>query len=402
MRLILRVTDGPHRGKEFTFEGHDTFLVGRVNDAHLQLSFDDPYFSRRHFVLEVNPPRCRLMDLKSRNGVHINGVRVEVAEIKDGDEIRAGHTVFKVSVEPDDPERQMTLGLDETSPPAALAAPRPPSDPLVWGYEIIKELGRGALGVVYQARRVSDGLMAAVKTIRALPSTPRRHVERFLREAIVLQSLRHANVVGFHEARQLGDVIYLSMELVQGTDLSKALAATGPMPVRLSVRIMCQILAGLHHAHQQGFVHRDIKPSNILVPSGAGRKTAKLADFGLARAYESSGMSGVTLQGDVGGTTNYMAPEQVTHFRDVRPAADQYSAAATLYTLLTGQYVHDLPRGSPLQLIHITTEDVVPIRSRRADIPEGLAAAVHRALRREPGERYPDVLAFRKELKAWA
>ena len=82
MKIILSVTDGPHKGKEFTFDGHDTFLVGRVKDAHLQLSYDDPYFSRRHFVLEVNPPRCRLMDFKSRNGTHVNGERVSIAEIK--------------------------------------------------------------------------------------------------------------------------------------------------------------------------------------------------------------------------------------------------------------------------------------------------------------------------------
>ncbi len=136
MKLILRVTDGPHRGKEFTFEGHDTFLVGRVNDAHLQLSFDDPYFSRRHFVLEVNPPRCRLMDLKSRNGVQVNGQRVEVADLKDGDEIKAGHTVFKVTVPGDTvrratPDPQMTVAPSDVQP--ALA-----TDPEIPGYEIVK------------------------------------------------------------------------------------------------------------------------------------------------------------------------------------------------------------------------------------------------------------------------
>lgn len=90
MKILLSVTAGPHQGKEFTFEGHDTFLVGRVKDAHLQLSYDDPYFSRRHFVLEVNPPRCRLMNFKSRNGTYVNGEKVSVTDIKDGDVIKAG------------------------------------------------------------------------------------------------------------------------------------------------------------------------------------------------------------------------------------------------------------------------------------------------------------------------
>src|SRR4051794_22856964 len=99
MKLILSVTEGPHQGKEFAFDGHDTFLVGRDADAHLRLSYDDPYFSRRHFMLEVNPPRCRLLDFNSRNGTFVNGQKVDTAEVNDGDVIRAGHTAFRVRVE---------------------------------------------------------------------------------------------------------------------------------------------------------------------------------------------------------------------------------------------------------------------------------------------------------------
>src|SRR5262245_57403395 len=79
MQVTLTVTAGPHAGKHFTFDGHDSFLVGRSKDAHFQLSYDDPYFSRRHFLIEVNPPRCRLLDLGSRNGTHVNGLRVQTA-----------------------------------------------------------------------------------------------------------------------------------------------------------------------------------------------------------------------------------------------------------------------------------------------------------------------------------
>ena len=402
MRIVLHVTAGPHQGREFAFDGHDTFLVGRVADAHLQLSFDDPFFSRRHFVLEINPPRCRLLDLKSRNGTEVNGARVESAEIKDGDEIKAGHTVFKVAVEKPDPEKQVTHDLHATVGSEPRSLPRPTSDPVVWGYDIVKEVGRGGMGVVYHARRKHDGLDVAVKTISAAPGVSHKQLERFVREAEILEKLRHPNIVGFHEAKRFGDVIHLAMELVNGTDLEKVLGQKGPLDVKTAVRIMCQALAGLGHAHQEGFVHRDIKPSNILVHAEGGKKTAKLADFGLARAYESSGMSGLTMQGDVGGTPNFMAPEQVTHFRDVKPAADQYSAAATLYTLLTGKHIHDMPAGVSNQLVHITTAEPVPLRTRRADLPEGLARAVHRALRREPGERWKDVGEMRTELKRWA
>jgi serine/threonine-protein kinase len=401
MKVILSVTAGPFQGRRFTFEGHDTFLVGRVNDAHLQLPYDDPYFSRRHFVLEINPPRCRLLDLGSRNGTFVNGQQVSVAEIRHGDVIKAGHTVFEVSVEGDDPVHQVTV--DEYATVGPPTAPGHSSDrPAVPGYEIVEEIGRGSMGVVYRARRQADGVAVAVKTIVPPAGTSARCVERFLREAKVLEQLRHPNVVAFHDGGMAAGVIYLAMELVNGPDAGRRLAEKGPMKVEVAVRIVCQMLKGLHHAHEQGFVHRDVKPANLLIHEQARRKVTKLADFGLARAYESSRLSGLTLLGEVGGTPAFMAPEQVTHYRDARPAADQYSSAATLYTLLTGQLVHDLPAGVPQQLVHITSEPPVPIRSRRADVPAGLAEVIHRALRREPGERYADVAALRGELKKFA
>ncbi len=257
------------------------------------------------------------------------------------------------------------------------------------------------MGVVYLARRQSDGLLAAVKTFTTAPDTSNRAVERFLREAEILGKVQHPNIVGLHEVRLFGDVIFLSMELMNGPDLDRVLTEQGPLDVRTAARIMCQVLSGLGHAHENGFVHRDIKPANILIHEEGGKKSAKLADFGLARAFEASGLSGLTMQGEVGGTPYFMAPEQVTHYREVKPSADQYSAAATLYTLLTGGHVHDMPAGIAKQLVHLTTADPVPLRSRRADVPDGLAAVVHRALRREPGERWPGVAEMRAELKRW-
>src|SRR5215831_2384944 len=115
MRITLQVTDGPHKGRTFTFQGHDTFLVGRSKRAHLRLPAKDMYFSRVHFLVEVNPPSCRLMDMGSRNGTHVNGQRVETIDLKDGDQIRAGHTVFR-----------LTLAGDPVPVPAAGPAPAQP------------------------------------------------------------------------------------------------------------------------------------------------------------------------------------------------------------------------------------------------------------------------------------
>src|SRR5437899_5978631 len=101
MRVTLTVIGGPHEGQTFSFSGHDTFLVGRSKRAHFRLPTKDRYFSRAHFLVEVNPPRCRLMDMASRNGTYVNGQRVQTTDLCDGDQIRAGRTILRVSVEAD-------------------------------------------------------------------------------------------------------------------------------------------------------------------------------------------------------------------------------------------------------------------------------------------------------------
>ncbi len=410
MKLELTIIAGPHQGREFVFDGHDTFLVGRVKDAHFQLSFDDPYFSRRHFLVEVNPPRCRVLDLNSRNGTLLNGARVQTAEVADGDKISAGHTVFQVRLIAPDPAENVTLDLPMDSnrvdptvdfQPCRVdqtidCQPMPAGIP---GYRVEGELGRGGMGVVYYAKRERDGLAVALKTIQPAIGASQKQIDRFLRECRILAQLEHPNIVAFHESGESNGLIFLVMDLVDGPDLGAKLKAEGPGDIRTAVRIMCQMLGGLAHAHSMGFVHRDIKPANILIGQTGTKRIAKLADFGLARVYETSRISGLTMQGEVGGTPEFMAPEQVTHYRDVKPAADQYSAAATLYKLLTGRPTHDLPLGIGAQLAHIVCVKPVPITERRADIPPKLATVIHKALSREPEERYPDVMAFRKELK---
>src|ERR1043166_706450 len=103
MRITLTVTEGPHKGMEFSFDRHDTFLVGRSKHAHFQLPAKDKYFSRIHFMMEVNPPECRLIDMGSHNGTYVNGEKALTADLKEGDQIRAGHTILRLRVERDAP-----------------------------------------------------------------------------------------------------------------------------------------------------------------------------------------------------------------------------------------------------------------------------------------------------------
>src|SRR5262249_21223275 len=131
----------------------------------------------------------------------------------------------------------------------------------------------------------------------------------------------------------------------------------GPLALPRAVAWVCQVLDALDYAHGRGFVHRDIKPANLLIARQEGGELVKVADFGLARTYEASRLSGLTRVGDTAGTPGFMPPEQITAYRQTGPAADQYAAAATLYTLLTDKYIHDFPAGSSARLLMIMHEE---------------------------------------------
>ncbi len=165
--------------------------------------------------------------------------------------------------------------------------------------------------------------------------------------------------------------------------------------------IMCQALDALSHAHAKGFVHRDIKPGNLLV-SRAGRKLrVKLADFGLAKSFQAGGLSGMTFQGDVRGSLPYIAPEQLLDCGSAQPAADLYSAGATLYRLLAGHAPYEFPKKrDPFAVI--LEDDFVPLSQRCPDLPNGLIDLVHRSLARKPEERFASAAEMRRLLVPFA
>jgi serine/threonine-protein kinase len=426
--LTLTVVAGPRRGTTFVCTGTGKARIGRGALAHLGL--DDPYVSRAQCQVEAGPAGWRVTDLAGRNRTFVNDRPMaanQSADLRDGDRIRAGQTTLLVSLGPPSAplggvaeQDTLLLGgnlgapaeVPATAPPATVGpvlTTRPPGPgetvPLIEAerlgpYTIERELGRGGMGVVYLARRAGAGARVALKTITPAAGYDVRQVKRFQREIEILKQLDHHHIVPFLDQGEAAGMLYLAMGYVEGTDAAKMLHQ-GPLPIRTAVGIACQLLSALTYAHQKGFVHRDIKPANVLIAEEGGKKSVKLADFGLARVYQQSQLSGMTREGDVGGTIAFMAPEQITGFRETPPAADQYSAAATLYTLLSGQFPLDFPPDADRFQVVLRSAPV-PLLSRRADVPPDLASVIHRALAKEPAQRFPDVRALRNELKGFA
>ncbi len=443
-RVVLRVTSGPHKGRAFTFAGHDTFLVGRSKHAHFRMPAQDKFFSRIHFLVEVNPPACRLVDLRSRNGTFVNGKKILAADLKNGDRIRAGHTAIRVSLkEGRIPEGRLeatskATGKGSGKPPLAKPASVPVARPVakakggpcpvcgvnplpssgelcsqcagkaqahpqpIPGYVIVHQLGRGSLGTVFLALRQANQTRLALKLITPAIAGTQAQIASFLQEAEKLAGLEHPRIAGMRDWGEIKGQLFFAMDYVPGINGEQALSKFGPLPIPHTVGLISQMLETLAFAHGVGFVHRNLKPTNFLVHEEKGQPVVTLTDFGLTRVYQDSAMSGVTLVGDQSSGLAYMAPERITSYREARPAVDQYAAAATLYKLLTGKPIFDLPATFPEQLLMILHDQPVPLTAHRPDVPKELAAIVHQALAQDPDQRFPDVTAFRRALLPFA
>lgn len=428
MRVSLNVVAGPQTGRAFVFDQHDTFMIGRSEDAHFCLP-QDRFFSRHHCILEIAPPQAFIRDLSSTNGTFVNGQRIDTAYLKSGDRIQGGETILEVEVTsgleefndasmsqdsmpsivkvsclncnaPADatvssPDSRMTYLCDDCREKLK-ANPQP-----IPNYQMIRVIGQGGMGSVMLGRSEQDGRAVAIKTLLPEVAVSDQSVKRFLREIDVASSLQHPHIVSYIEHGTHNGLIYLVTEFVTGMDASRLSKHNGGrLNYKQVVRIMEQTLAALDFAHTKGFVHRDIKEQNILVTGEFPNSTAKLTDFGLSKSFKQTGMSGVTMVGDVAGTIAYMPPEQVRDFKEVRPPSDIYAAGMTAYSLLTGAHALDIsPKAGISETVKaIFEKPIIPILSRVNDVPHNVALVIETALAKHTDDRWRTAAAMREAL----
>jgi serine/threonine-protein kinase len=257
-------------------------------------------------------------------------------------------------------------------------------------YEMISELGRGGMGIVYKARDRETGVMVALKVLRPEITSDPAALERFKNELRLARQITHPNVCRIYEFERAGDSAFITMEVVEGETLRDLLRRRQTLPCDEALQIMWGICDGLEAAHRHGIVHRDLKPANLIVlESGA----VKLMDFGLATAVRGD----ESLTGGIRGTPLYMAPEQAQS-KPAGPPADIYAAGLILYEMLTGTAAFSGPSGVEVMLRQIR-EKPAPPSQRASSVGPELEAVILKCLEKSPAARYQTVGELRAALR---
>lgn len=292
--------------------------------------------------------------------------------------------------------------IASAAPPVRPAAAAPMDATMIVGsdnvrrigrYEIIEELGRGAMGVVYKARDARIGRTVAIKTILiAGGDEAEQYRQRFLVEARSVGRLNHPGIVAVYDFTEDADrKPCLVLEFIDGVTLDKRVAKAGRLPLKQALDITAQVAQALHYAHECGIVHRDIKPPNVMLTRD---DRAKVSDFGIAKLEGTN----LTVTGQILGTPSYMSPEQFTG-EPIDRRADIFSLGSVLYWLCTGE--RPFPGKTVSQVTYkLVNENPAPALSLNAELPAEIDRILGRCLAKRPDDRYPTAAALAADLAA--
>jgi serine/threonine protein kinase len=272
-------------------------------------------------------------------------------------------------------------------------------------YELVRLIGEGGMGAVYEATHKLIGRRLAVKFLHQSYATNTEVVTRFQREAQAAAQIGHENIIEVTDMGTASDgAPYLVMEYLEGSDVRGAIEKDGRLSPKRAAHILVQALGALQAAHNAGIIHRDLKPENIfLTAKGVNPDYVKLLDFGISkfRTFDSEGVKGLTQTGTVLGTPHYMSPEQARGEQQLTPQSDIYAMGVIMYQMLTGQLPFDAANYNAL-LIKILTEEPVPVEELNPDLPPELVDIVKRAMARDTEQRFRTCAELREHLLPFA
>jgi serine/threonine-protein kinase len=266
--------------------------------------------------------------------------------------------------------------------------------PVVAGYIILGQLGRGGMGVVYKARQRGLNRLVALKMVLAGAHADSNQLARFQIEAEAVAKLQHPNIVQIHEVGEHDGMPFFSLEFVDGGPLDRKLGGK-PQAPRAAAQLCATLARAMHFAHEQGIIHRDLKPANVLMTVDG---IPKITDFGLAKRLEEEEDSSQTKTGTIMGTPSYMAPEQARgNVHELGPHSDLYSLGAMLYEFITGKPPF---RGrTPMDtVVMVTREEVVAPSRLQPDVPRDLETICIKCLQKEPAKRYASCYELAEDL----
>lgn len=399
-------------------DSNTTFLFGRGRACDARIT-EDEQVSRHHFIIEANPPEAVLRDLGSLNGTYLNDkkqggrdknaspedaatVKHPAVPIRDGDQIRVGKTTISVTVReavrcaksskvaepllthatlPEEQLRSMLFSDPGTSDGSKISVP---------GCTILEEVGRGPYGSVYKAARNNEARPVAVKVLIARGEVSERARTLFAKEMEIASRLTHPNLVRILDFGIAEALFFIVSEYCSGGSLASKMRERG------GTLSYGDIQPWIHHglealadAHRHKFVHGDIKPSNILLQQRAGGLVAKLSDMGLMRGFQKLGLAGLSLLQNDPTRILFQPRELFCGDREVSPASDVWSFAATLYHALTG--AHPYPFDGQRESVDVVLgEEPIPLEARGVALPAHLQSMFARALDPDPSKRFHD------------
>ncbi len=284
----------------------------------------------------------------------------------------------------------------------------------IQGYEVLKELGKGGMGAVYQARHKESGEVVALKVMLPKVAANDDAITRFLREMEYTKALRHPHIVQLRSFGCSQGTFFFTLEFCAGGSVDKLMEQRGrTLSIEEAAPIVLRALAGLEYAHNatfsvrrsdgsttqvRGLVHRDLKPANLFLAGSGKERTAKVGDYGLAKAFDQNGLSGPTATGDAAGTLPFMPRQQLINFKYAKPEVDVWAMAASFYFMLTGDVPRDFSQGQN-PVVVIMQSDAIPIRQRNPAVPKKLAQVIDRALIDKPAILIQTAAEFKQELE---